>query len=59
MTQIKEGKIEIYLDDLTDDAQADVLDFFGLDEPDQGNFDESPIFVLEAKDETPEENEAA
>lgn len=38
--------VEIYLCDLTEEAQERVLDFWGLSE-EAGNFDINPLFILE------------
>ena len=42
--------ITIMLADLSTEAQREVLDFFGYQTPEEGNFDIVPLFVLE-KDE--------
>ena len=39
--------LEIYFDDLTEDAQRKVLELYGLDSAEDGNFDNSPLFILE------------
>ena len=50
--------MEIYLSDLNEDAQKEVLDFYGLETPEDGNYDVFPICVLEYEDESPEDTES-
>ena len=40
---------EIYFSDLHMEAQQEVLDFFGIEDSSDGNFDIQPLFVLEAE----------
>lgn len=39
--------LEIMFDDLTLEAQKEVLELYGLENESDGNFDNSPLFVLE------------
>jgi len=42
---------EIYFDDLTDAAKQRVLELYGMSNAEDGNFDISPLFVLEYEEE--------
>jgi len=46
-----EKYIEIYFDDLNEEAQERVLDFYGFSHKLEGNFDLIPLFVLEIEEE--------
>ena len=37
----------IYFSDLVSDVQQDVLDFYGLEKEEDGNFEICPLFILE------------
>lgn len=50
-------ELEIHFDDLVPEAQQNVLDFFGVEEPEEMDFDTEPVFVLEQ--ESQEETEEA
>ena len=45
------SSLGIYLYDLDDAAQREVLDFYGLEKDTDGNLDVIPLFVLENDDE--------
>ena len=40
-------QLEITFSDLNQDAQKAVLEFFGIDTPEEGNYDLIPLFILE------------
>jgi len=40
-------QLEITFADLNEDGQRAVLEFFGIDTPEEGNFDLIPLFILE------------
>ena len=46
--------LTIMLADLSTEAQKEVLDFFGYQTPEEGNFDLVPLFVLEDERERKE-----
>ena len=48
--------IEIYFDDLTEEAQKKVLECAGIEDPAEANWDVFPIFELEYELETEKEN---
>ena len=50
--------MEIYFRDLNEDTQKAVLDFYGLETPEDGNYDVFPICVLEYEDESPDDTES-
>lgn len=39
--------IEIYFNDLKEEAQKEVLKFYGYESAEEGNFDIQPLFILE------------
>ena len=41
--------IEIMFDDLTEEAQKEVLNLYGLDSESDGNFEIFPLFILECE----------
>ena len=45
--------MEIYYHDLTEDAKQRVLDFYALQDESDGNFDISPLAILENEDAEP------
>ena len=46
--------LPIMFDDLDGKAQEEVLRFYGLESPVEGNFDVFPLFVLELEEEDDE-----
>ena len=50
--------MEIYFRDLNEDTQKAVLDFYGLETPEDGNYDVFPVCVLEYEDESLEDTES-
>jgi len=40
-------QLEITFSDLNEEAQRVVLEFFGIDTSEEGNFDLIPLFILE------------
>ena len=42
---------EIMFDDLNDEAQKAFLEFQGLDSPEDGNFDISPLAIFDLEEE--------
>ncbi len=54
--------VEIYFHDLTEEAQEKVLAEYGVLQPDEMNWDITPLFILEfsgAEEEEPGEDSAA
>jgi len=51
-----EDTLEIMYDDLTEEAQKRVSEFYGEKSPDEGNYDISPLFILskETEEEDPD-----
>lgn len=47
MKNQKKINMEIYFNDLTEDKQKEVLKFYKLKSEAEGNFDVSPLFILE------------
>ena len=47
--------LTIMFEDLTRKAQKEVLEFYGYDNPEEGNLDVVPLFVLEKEDENEKE----
>ena len=45
------GNHEIYLRDLKEDKQKEVLDTLGLKNEKEGNLDITPLFILESPEE--------
>jgi hypothetical protein len=43
--------LTIMLENLNSDAQKEVLEFYGYDNPEEGNLDIVPLFVLEKEDQ--------
>ena len=43
--------LEIYFDDLIEETQKKVLELYGLENVGEGNFEISPLFVLEVANE--------
>ena len=44
------GALEIMFDDLNEDAQKEVLGFYGIEELSEMNFEVTPLFVLEVEE---------
>ena len=44
-------KLVIMFDDLDGKVQEEVLEFYGYESPVEGNFDITPLFVLEKEEE--------
>jgi len=42
--------LEIMFDDLNNEAQREVLRFYGCETPEDGNFDIVPLFVLQVEE---------
>lgn len=42
--------LEITFDDLNSTAQKEVLEFYGYEVPEDGNFDVVPLFILEKEE---------
>jgi hypothetical protein len=42
---------EIMFDDLTEEAQKQFLEFQGLDNPQDGNFDIAPLAIIELEED--------
>jgi len=49
-------KLKIYFTDLTDLAQDELLDFYGINHYTDLNFDTQPVFILEREEDEPEDN---
>lgn len=47
--------LRIYLQDLTEAAQEEVLNFYNIKTPEQANLDEFPLFELESAESEEEE----
>lgn len=43
--------VEIYFDDLTEDAQNEILRECGYLDPKEGNFETTPLFIYEVDEE--------
>ena len=43
--------LEIMFDDLDVKARKGVLEFYGYDSPEEGNFDMVPLFILEKQEQ--------
>lgn len=46
ISERKEDLYRVFLDDLKPEVKRQVLDFLGLSEPKEGNYDVVPLFVL-------------
>jgi len=42
----KHDELEIFFDDLTETARREVLEFLGIETPEEGNFDLIPLAVI-------------
>ena len=49
--------MDIFLDDLTESSQREVLEFLGLENAEEGNLDTNPLFVLPKPEVNEEEEE--
>lgn len=49
------GIIEIYFDDLTEDAQKSFLEAMGMKSPEEGNYEVFPIAEIPIPEESEEE----
>ncbi len=43
--------LTIMFDDLNKETQKEVLEFYGFDNPENGNLDVVPLFILEKEEE--------
>lgn len=50
MTREFQGELSLYFSDLTEKAQKEVLEFYGLTDPCEANLDAVPITVLMKED---------
>jgi len=45
---------EIYFNDLKPEVQKEILDYYGIDDPEEANWDAIPLFILQKGGESDE-----
>jgi len=46
MVRVTKDELEIFIDDLTEEAREEVLKFLGLKSPEEGNLDIFPVTTI-------------